>query len=154
MGNEFRKAADVINSMFSGFNIEGINQSNSFIKSWNQIVGDKIGSHSKVIDVDRGSVIVEVDHPGWSQQIQFRKKQILGELSRSFPELALSNIIMRVVTECRTPYVKQDSTVGAGLHRQETIEDLPDIAVRDDLDDSLKDVLERLKASMKKGKPV
>lgn len=86
MSKEFRKAADIITSLFSGFDTNGMKQANSFVKSWNEIVGESIAAHSKVIDVDRGTVIIEVDHPGWSQQILFKKKadylSSIAQLSR------------------------------------------------------------------------
>jgi len=151
MSKEFRKASEVITSLFSGFDSAGMRQSNSFVKSWKEIVGDKIAAHSRIIDVDRGTIIVEVDHPGWSQQIQFCKKQIIYGLSRNYPDLQIKNVIMRVVSECRTPYEKQDVPVGAGLPRVEESE--TDVALPDDMDGELKAVLEKLKKSIKKGKP-
>jgi len=151
VSKEFRKASEVITSLFSGFDSAGMAQANSFVKSWKEIVGDKIAAHSKVIDVDRGTVIVEVDHPGWSQQIQFCKKQIVTGLSRSYPELQIKNVIMRVVSECRTPYEKQRVEVGAGLPRAEESE--TDVVLPDGMDSELKAVLENLKKSIKKGKP-
>ncbi len=151
MSKEFRKASELITSLFSGFDSAGMEQANSFVKSWKEIVGDKIAAHSKVVDVDRGTVIVEVDHPGWSQQIQFCKKQIMNGLSRSYPDLQIKNVIMRVVSECKTPYEKQNVAVGAGLPRVEELD--IDVDLPDDMNSELKAVLENLKKSIKKGKP-
>ena len=152
MSNEIRKASEVLGSLFSNFDTNGMQQTNSFVKSWKEIVGEKIASHSKVIDVDKGTVIVEVDHPGWSQQILFSKKQILYHLARNYPDLKIKNVIMRVVSECPSPYVKQEIRVGAGVPRVEEIDQ--DVEISDSMNDELRSVLERLKKSIKKGKPV
>lgn len=151
MNKEFRKASEVLASLFSNFDSEEMHQANSFISSWNEIVGEKIASHSKVIDVDHGSIIVEADHPGWSQQILIKKKQILNILSRNYPDLQIKNIIIRVVTECKEPYEKQNIPVGSGIPRIEPVENADSFSA--DLNKDLNTVLERLKKSIKKGKP-
>jgi hypothetical protein len=150
VSNEFRKAADVINNLFTGFSAEGMEQSNSFLRSWKDIVGEKVGAHSKIVDVDRGNVIVEVDHPGWSQQILFRKKQIVTSLAQNYPSLSIKGLVIRVVTECRTPYRRQEAPVGSGIPRAPEVE--PDVPVNEGVPDELKAVLERLKASIRSGK--
>jgi hypothetical protein len=157
MSDNFRKAGDVLNSLFSGFNTDGLNQANSFLRSWREIAGEKIAAHSRVMDVDRGNVVVEVDHPGWSQQILFRKKQIVYALSRGYPELGIKNLVLRVSSECKVPYARSSSSVGAGIPRadvQGTATEIePDVAIREDMNDELKDLFGKLKDSIRKGKP-
>lgn len=157
MANDFRKASDVLNALFSGFDSDGLRQSNSFIRGWKETVGDKVSAHSKVVDVDRGILTVEVDHPGWNQQIQYMKKRILSSLSRSFPELGIVSIAVRVKSETAAPYQRQNGKVGEGLTRSaeetgETAEE-SDAPVNESLNPELQDLFARLKASIKRGKP-
>jgi hypothetical protein len=105
-----------------------------------------------VLDVNRGSVIVEVDHPGWSQQLQMIRKKAIHELAGRFPELGIKNMIIRVSSVCTTPYTRQDTPVGGGVPRA-VEEKEADIPVDATLDDPLKDVLSRLRSSIRKGKP-
>lgn len=149
---DYKKVSELMKSFFNEFDCNKIQQVNSFIKTWNEIVGEKIASHSAVIDVDRGNVIIEVDHPGWSQQILFKKKQILYGLAQNYPDLKIKNLVMRIVTECKTPYVKQIEPIGEGIPRQEEV--LSETNESKDMDEELKKVLEKLKISIKKGKPV
>ncbi len=156
MPSEFRKASDVINALFSGFDSEGMRQSNAFVRGWSEAVGEKIASHSRVIDVDRGVLTVEVDHPGWNQQIQYMKKRVLGTLSRSFPELELKTLVVRVRTEGAQPYKRQDAPVGQGVTRmtpERDSEHEADVPLKEGLDPELKDIFSRLKESIKRGKP-
>ena len=106
MSKEFRKASEIVSALFNGLDASGIEKANSFFRSWRELVGDKIGAHSKIVDVDRGAVIVEVDHPGWSQQIQFRKAGILAALAREYPELGIKTLVIRVVAEYLEPDVR------------------------------------------------
>ena len=151
MNDKFKKASDVVNALFSGFNSQGMETANSIIRGWKETVGDKIASHSKIIDVNKGNLIIEVDHPGWSQQILFKKKQIITVLSTNFPDLNIRNIIIRVVSECITPYIQTNEVIGSGIPRVTEYE--KDVEVNQSMDDELKQVLEKLKASIKKGKP-
>lgn len=181
MSGEFKKASDIVNALFQGFNDSGMRQASSFLRSWREIVGDKIAAHSRVVDVNKGCIVVEVDHPGWSQQLLFIKKRVIGELSRAFPELDISTMVIRVVSECKTPYKRQENPVGSGIPRASdqsgvlsgqaasrggqdsavtagadaspaTPEAEPDVPLRPDLDDELKNVLGRLKESIRRGK--
>jgi hypothetical protein len=157
LSNNFRKAGEILNSLFSDFNSEGLNQANSFLRSWKEIAGEKISAHSRVMDVDRGNVVVEVDHPGWSQQLLFRKKQIVNALARGYPELGIKNLVIRVSTECTVPYARASGSVGAGIPRAESNQDNSepeiDVVVPENMNDELKQLFGKLKESIRKGKP-
>lgn len=151
MSEQFRKASDVITALFSGLEQESLNRSNNLVRGWKETVGPKIAAHSKVIDLAKGNLIVEVDHPGWSQQILLDKKRIVQTISKNFPDLEFRNIVIRVVSECTEPYRKEDLVVGEGIPRVET-EDTIDVPIREDMNDELKAVLAKLKDSIRKGK--
>lgn len=156
MPNDFRKASEIVSALFSGINAEDMRQSNEFIRGWNETVGEKIAAHSKVIDVDRGVLVIEVDHPGWNQQIQYVKKRVLSSISRSFPELGIHTIAVRVKTVCSAPYARQSGPVGKGVARSITAEDAENTVeptINENLDPELKDLFARLRDSIKRGKP-
>lgn len=149
MSEQFRKASDIVSALFSGLEQDSLERSNSLVRGWRETVDPKVAAHSRIVDLDKGNLIVEVDHPGWSQQLLLSKKRILTTLSRSFPDLEFRNLVIRVVSECKTPYKKTDVIVGSGIPR--VVEDEPDVEVRQDIDDELKEVLEKLKNSIRKG---
>ncbi len=152
MDNKIHSAADVISRLFDSLERENFDQADRFIHSWKSVVGERIAAHSKVLDVNRGSVIVEVDHPGWSQQLQMIRKKVLHILASKFPELEIKTMIIRVSSVCSSPYKRQNTPVGGGVSR--VVEDKePDVGIDEDLDDPLKDVLSRLRSSIRKGKP-
>lgn len=151
MSKEFRKASDLINVLFDGFNTPGMEKANAFFRSWKELVGEKIAAHSRIVDVSLGAVIVQVDHPGWSQQIQFRKAAILASLSRNYPELGIKSLVIRVVAESDPPYKRPETPIGEGVPRSKE-EVQADIPINQQLNDELKDVLSRLKESIRKGK--
>lgn len=151
MDRKVRTAGEVISRLFESIEKENFEQANQFLKSWKAVVGERIAAHSKVIDINKGNLIVEVDHPGWSQQLLLNKKRILRDLSSKFPELAIKNLSIRVASVCSSSYVRQETPVGSGIPRAVPEEPVPELDTS--LDDPLQDVLKKLRNSMKKGKP-
>jgi hypothetical protein len=52
----------------------------------------KLHDHSRVRELDRQRLIVETDHPGWIQILQFKQRQLLAAAQRKFPVLGIKNI--------------------------------------------------------------
>lgn len=151
MDKKVRTAGEIISRLFESIEQENFEQANQFIKSWKAVVGERIAAHSKVIDINKGNLIVEVDHPGWSQQLLLNKKRILRGLSSKFPELSIKNLSIRVATVCTSSYIRQEAPVGGGIPRAVPEEPVPEVDTS--LDDPLQEVLQKLRNSMKKGKP-
>lgn len=160
VSEQYRKASEVVAALFSGLEQESLNRSNNLVRGWKETVGAKIAAHSKVIDISKGNLIVEVDHPGWSQQIVLDKRRIVQTISRMFPDLEFRNIVIRVVSECKEPYRPEPVVVGEGIPRSGSEKgpeagdgtEGADVAIREDMDDELKAVLCRLKDSLRNGK--
>jgi hypothetical protein len=150
MSKEIKKVSDVVNAFIGDIEPLTAKNANTFLRSWNDIIGERIAPHCKVVDVDKGMLLLEVDHPGWSQEIQFQKQKILRSLASKFPELGIKNLSIRVLTECKAPYIRQDVPVGAGVERLP--ENGEDCTVSENVPDELKSILEKLKESIKKGK--
>jgi hypothetical protein len=45
-----------------------------------------------VKDVRHGIVLVEVDHPGWIQMIQLKRREICRTLQRTYPALGIDDL--------------------------------------------------------------
>jgi hypothetical protein len=66
-----------------------------FFSSWSALVGAKLAAHSRIVDVDKGLLVIEADHPGWIQLLQIRQSTILEAVARRFPEFSLRGVIFR-----------------------------------------------------------
>lgn len=96
MDQSCKKASDFLKVILNGLIDEKISKADSVLRLWKKAVGEKIASHSRIIDISNGNLLVETDHPGWSQQILFRKKRILEDLNRSIPEFDIKNLLVRI----------------------------------------------------------
>jgi len=54
-------------------------------RGWEEIAGPDLGVRSRVVEVENGVVMVEVDHPGWLQMLQLRKKALLEAARKAVP---------------------------------------------------------------------
>ncbi|MBI9103551.1 MAG: DUF721 domain-containing protein [Spirochaetales bacterium] len=87
-----KKADDILKGLLSNYNIELGNTYSSFFKSWPTIAGQDLAAHSKVKDIEGTTLIIEVDHSGWIQILQMKKKYILGAVKKQYPELSITDI--------------------------------------------------------------
>ena len=63
---------------------------------WDDILGHDLAGHARLRDIDRGRLLVEVDHPAWMQLVQMRQRQILRRVGRRFPALGISRMHLLV----------------------------------------------------------
>jgi len=87
-----KKASDLLNVFFDDLQKSQGEQYIDFNKSWENIIGEKIGKNSKIKDVIDGNLIIEIDHTGWKQLILAKEKQIISKINRAFPELKIKKI--------------------------------------------------------------
>lgn len=91
-----------------------MNDSLKIIKGWQKVilsirefnrkegqssVGDFLLEHSRIIDLKNGVLLIETDHPGWTQKLQFHKKYIINGLRKEFPTLEINGLAFRLKGE-------------------------------------------------------
>lgn len=87
-----RKAGEIIGAMFDSLGIHDQEGLMAFFGSWTDLVGVDLSSHSRPIDIRHGSLIVQVDHPGWSQRLNMKQESIVKKIGRLHPDLGIRNI--------------------------------------------------------------
>ena len=65
---------------------------------WKKIAGEALAGHSRLVDVQNGILLVEVDHPGWLQMLQLRKAAIMDAARRAAPLASVEGIRVRLST--------------------------------------------------------
>lgn len=71
---------------------------------WDEILGRDLAGRARLRDIDRGRLLVEVDHPAWMQLVQMRQRQILRRVARRFPALGITRLHLVV---SRTPHAAE-----------------------------------------------
>lgn len=78
------------------------NNYSSFFKSWDKIAGEPLSHYTKVKDISKNQLIIEVTHPGWLQMFQFKEKKILNSLEKNYPELKIKAVKLVLVEKRET----------------------------------------------------
>ncbi|MCF7946251.1 MAG: DUF721 domain-containing protein [Spirochaetia bacterium] len=87
-----KKASELIDEIFKDLKYDEHEGYISVFRKWDSIVGYDIAAHAKLKEIENHTLLVEVDHPGWSQMVSMKKKVILKRVQREFPELDIHAI--------------------------------------------------------------
>lgn len=99
-----KKADEIIKAFIPMINSrEGADYLDLF-SSWSTILGEgleDIAAHTEPVDIKNGALILYVDHPGWMQRLEFRKRKLLGMLKKKYPELGIHSVFIQKVSSER-----------------------------------------------------
>lgn len=103
------KASAMIDVAFTNIERAKFEQSNSILKYWRIVVesiksnarngmnlGKNLASHSRVIDLKNGILLVEADHPAWIQTLKIYQKYIMNGLNMRISDIKISSIAFRL----------------------------------------------------------
>lgn len=110
------------------------------LRQWGKIVGNGLDCHSVAREVNRGMLLVDVDHPAWMNLFQMRQDEILAKLQRAFPDFQIRSIRLRLVSDLRNPPVEPEPLESAPTETRQDVEAIPP-----DLDSALKGLFDLLR---------
>ena len=91
-----KTAGNILSALFDEGFVKKAQGYSKFFDSWTDITAKNgiaaAAFHSRIKDLDRGIVLVEMDHPGWKQIIQTKQCKLLNDFRYRFPELEISGI--------------------------------------------------------------
>jgi hypothetical protein len=91
-----KTAGEILSALFDERFMKKAEGVSKLFDSWTDITAKNgiaaAADHSRIKDMDRGILLVEMDHPGWKQIIQTKQANLLNDFRRRFPELGISGI--------------------------------------------------------------
>ena len=109
-----KKAGDIITALFRDrFGPEFLETARSnagLFSSWKKIVAEvwprspgaehddipAAAVHSEIRELEKGVLLVETDHPGWTLQLKTKQSELLSAVQRRYPELGIQKIVFRL----------------------------------------------------------
>jgi len=138
----FKKASELIKTLVEGVRLEHGEEYYSLFNGWERTVGTDIASHSKVKEIEKGTLIIAVDHPGWAQMIHLKKKGILYSCRKNYPELNIRDIHI-ILDRDEVKRAKADTeTESVQMEEEEDIEPAADREEFDRLLDRLENAVQ------------
>jgi len=91
-----KTAGNVLSVLFDEQFMNKANECSKLFDSWQEITAKNgiaaAAAHSRIKDLDRGILLVEMDHPGWKQILQTKQAGLLNDFRRRFPDMGISGI--------------------------------------------------------------
>ncbi len=104
--DDLQNFSSVINTVFSGIQLDSGGKAHKILSSWEKVLlsikaynpneGQNLVSHSRIVDLKNGVLLIEADHPGWIELLQMRKKYILKGMQMRAPELDIKTLAFRL----------------------------------------------------------
>ena len=87
-----RKAGDVLRDFLKERGWPTEDPYGPLFRAWEDIAGPELGTRSRVVEVEDGVIVVEVEHPGWLQMLQLRKRALLEAARKAAPLCTIQDI--------------------------------------------------------------
>jgi len=91
-----KTAGDILSALFDEQFMKKAQSYSKFFDSWKDITAKNgiaaAADHSRIKDLDRGILQIEMDHPGWKQILQTKQSKLLNDFRIRFPEMEISAI--------------------------------------------------------------
>ena len=49
---------------------------------WRELAGEKVADHTRAVRFQRGTLVVEVDHPSWMNELSYLKHRMIDEINK------------------------------------------------------------------------
>ena len=67
-----------------------------FFAAWADLVGPDLAGIARLVEVERGEAVVQVEHPAASQLLGLRRDEVLARIRRDFPEAGVRGMRVQV----------------------------------------------------------
>jgi predicted nucleic acid-binding Zn ribbon protein len=66
------------------------------VVDWDSLVGDATSRHARAVLVEHGTLIVEVENPGWMHRLQMQESDLRARINRHYGEDVIRQIRFRL----------------------------------------------------------
>ena len=109
--NIFISGTEIVSAFFENIEKQKFENNSKMLVAWkktvqkisendkqffNKRIGEQLFDHSRIVDFKNGILLVETDHPAWSQMLQFHKKFILTGMNRICADAKIETLAFRV----------------------------------------------------------
>ena len=154
-----KKVGELLGAFFDDEILKTAKGYSAVFTSWRNIVGERLGAHSRIVELERAVLVVEADHPGWIQLVQLEQAKILENVKKMFPDLEINAISIRLgkINRSSSLQNKENRNIpSTDLEIRNSITHDESLAEKQDTvdpygkitDESFKEILKRLERSI------
>ncbi len=91
-----KKVGDLLREFLRERGWLGRDPSAAVFLQWKTVAGEPFGEHSRPVEIEDGTLIVEVDHPGWLQLLLMKKASLLSAVREAAPGAGIRDLVLRL----------------------------------------------------------
>lgn len=76
------RTGEILARVLEGLGIRAELERRQVIDHWSAAVGPDAATHSRAVGLRGDTLMVEVDHPVWMQELKFMDREIVGKLAK------------------------------------------------------------------------
>lgn len=88
----FHPIGDILGKMLKGGKWDSKLKQYSFLSQWETIVGPQIAKHATPAIWRGNTLVVEVTHSSWLQELKMMESEVLEKIRKSCPEVTIDKI--------------------------------------------------------------
>lgn len=98
MSDEISDARALLGRFLDGLRDGSAGEYLGLNQAWAELVGEDIASHSKLIELEHGTLTVLIDHPAWHQALDTRigRPALIQAINRRYPQLQVRRLQVRI----------------------------------------------------------
>ncbi len=91
-----KKVGDLLREFLRERGWLGKDPSAAVFLQWESVAGEPFAGHSRPVEIEDGTLTVEVDHPGWLQLLLMKKASLLSAVQEAAPAAGIRDIALRL----------------------------------------------------------
>ncbi len=91
-----KKVGDLLREFLRDRGWLGKDPSSVVFLEWESVAGEPFSGHSRPVEIEDGTLIIEVDHPGWLQLLLMKKASLLSAVQEAAPAAGIRDLVLRL----------------------------------------------------------
>ena len=118
-----KTAGDILSSLFDEGFVKKAQGYTTIFNSWEDITAKNeiaaAAAHSRIKELEKGVLLIEMDHPGWKQILQTKQSKLLSDFRFRFPDMNISAISLMLGKSGGEPKSEAEEKAAAPVYQEE-----------------------------------
>ena len=98
MSDDISDARALLGRFLDGLTDGSVGEYLGLNQAWTALVGEDIAAHSRLVELEHGTLTVLIDHPAWHQMLDTRigRSELMRRINARFPQLQVRRLQVRI----------------------------------------------------------
>jgi len=114
-----------LSALFGDNFVKEAHKHSKLFNSWEDITAKNgiaaASAHSRIKNLEKGILLIEMDHPGWKQILQTKQSKLLNDFRYRFPDMNICGIALMLGKSDKNGQFTEDSEQSKEINNQSDI---------------------------------